>query len=223
MTRLIDLIEWKRISIPSGAATGRVNLTIGSVGEGHPLALVTAGIHGDEGPWSAWAMNKMLRSVIREELRGALRIVPVANPLAMEADARCSPLDDLDLNRAFPGRVDGSHTECLAAALTQHALENVDVVIDLHGGGSWCVNAFAFQFKGSEQLARAFQPPFLVKGHERSTTLTGFASSTGARVTAVEIGGRSQFEHEWTKRLANGLRKSPWSSWYYNTRYSRSM
>jgi len=178
------------------------------VGEGSPEALVTAGIHGDEGPWGAWAIHKMMEGSNLDELRGTLRIVPVANPLAMEADARCSPLDDLDLNRAFPGKSGGSHTERLAAALTGHALGDADSVIDLHGGGSWCVNSFAFQFPGSEGLAQAFQPPILVDATLRDSTLTGYARSRGARVTAVEMGGRCGDEEEWAARIARGLRRA---------------
>jgi predicted deacylase len=178
------------------------------VGEGSPEALVTAGIHGDEGPWGAWAIHKMLEGATLDELQGTLRIVPVVNPLAMEADARCSPLDDLDLNRVFPGNPRGSHTEWLADALTRHALGDVESVIDLHGGGSWCVNSFAFQFPGSEAMARAFQPPILVDATLRDSTLTGYARSRGARVTAVEMGGSCRDEEEWSARIARGLRRA---------------
>jgi predicted deacylase len=208
MTRLVESIAWRHVPISAGAAVGRVELAIGEVGEGHPRALVTAGIHGDEGPWSAWAIHKTLWSVDLEELQGSLRVVPVANPLAMEADARCSPLDGLDLNRAFPGKPDGSHTERLATALTRQALEDIDVVIDLHGGGSWCVNAFAFQFPGGEPIARAFRPPFLVEAPERINTLTGYARILGARVAAVEMGGRSSREDVWAERISKGLRRA---------------
>jgi predicted deacylase len=208
MTRLVKSIAWRHVPIHAGETVGPVELAIGEVGEGHPRALVTAGIHGDEGPWSAWAIHKTLGNENLEKLRGSLRIVPVANPLAMEVDARCSPLDGLDLNRAFPGKPDGSHTERLAAALTRHALEDVDVVIDLHGGGSWCVNAFAFQFPGGEPLARAFRPPFLVEAPERRNTLTGYARTLGADVAAVEMGGRSSREEAWAKRISKGLRRA---------------
>lgn len=208
MTRLVESIAWRHVPIPNGETVGRVELAIGEVGEGHPRALVTAGIHGDEGPWSAWAIHKTLGNADLEELQGSLRFVPVANPLAMEADARCSPLDGLDLNRAFPGKPDGSHTERLAAALTRHALEKVDVVIDLHGGGSWCVNAFAFQFPGGEPLARAFRPPFLVEAPERRNTLTGYARILEAKVAAVEMGGRSSREEAWAERISKGLRRA---------------
>ena len=61
--------------------------------------------------------------------------------------------DTLDLNRVFPGDRGGSHTERLAAALTTHAIDGAEIVIDLHGGGSWCVNAFVFQFPGGEALS----------------------------------------------------------------------
>ena len=208
MTGLSNSVSWKHYPIPAGLAGGQINLAVGEMGEGYPEVLVTAGIHGDEGPWGAWAIHKMLESATLDELRGTLRIVPVANPLAMEADARCSPLDDMDLNRAFPGKSGGSHTERLAAALTRHALGDAESVIDLHGGGSWCVNSFAFQFPDGEALARAFQPPILVDATLRDSTLTGYARSRGARVTAVEMGGRCGDEEEWAARIAGGLRRA---------------
>jgi predicted deacylase len=143
-----------------------------------------------------------------EQLLGTLRIVPTANPLAMEADARNAPLDTLDLNRVFPGSATGSHTERLAAALVEHAVSGANVVIDLHGGGSWCVNAFAFAFEGGEALSQAFNPPFLITGPDRTITLTGYARSQGAAVAAVEMGGKSELEDSWADRIALGLRRA---------------
>jgi predicted deacylase len=206
MAALIDRIKWEYIPIPAGAAVGTVRLGIGSVGRGHPIGLITAGVHGDEGPWGGWAIRKLLTDTQEEELIGSLRVVPVANPLAMQADARNAPLDTLDLNRVFPGDRGGSHTERLAAELTTHTIDGAEVVIDLHGGGSWCVNAFVFQFPGGEALSRAFPAPFVVSGHDRSVTLTGYARTQGAMVAAVEMGGRSEFEETWAQRIASGLR-----------------
>ena len=208
MTKLSNAVSWKRYPIPAGTAGGKIDLAVGEVGEGSPETLVTAGIHGDEGPWGAWAIRKMLEDATLDELQGTIRIVPVTNPLAMEADARCSPLDDLDLNRAFPGNPDGSHTERLADAITRHALGDTDSVIDLHGGGSWCVNSFGFQFPGGEDLAQAFQPPIIVDGRLRDLTLTNYARSKGARVTAIEMGGRCIDEEGWADRISRGLRRA---------------
>lgn len=208
MTNLINAVHWRRIPLPGDAAVGKLDLVIGEVGQGKPVGLVAAGVHGDEGPWGAWAIHKLLQTTPLDDLKGTLRVVPVANPLAMAADARNAPLDVLDLNRVFPGSASGSHTERLAALLVEHALPNVDVAIDLHGGGSWCVNAFVFQFPGGEALSRAFDAPFLVNGPERSVTLTGCARSQGAVATAVEMGGRSEHEERWAERIARGLRRA---------------
>jgi hypothetical protein len=208
MAALIDRMSWEYIPIPAGAVVGTVRLGIGYVGSGHPIGLITAGVHGDEGPWGAWAIRKLLMDTQEEELLGSLRVVPTANPLAMQADARNAPLDTLDLNRVFPGDPLGSHTERLAAMLVVHAIDGAEIVIDLHGGGSWCVNAFVFQFAGGETLSRAFPAPFVVSGPDRSATLTGYARSQGATVTAVEMGGRSEFEEQWAQKIALGLRSA---------------
>lgn len=208
MNSLVEAIVWKHIPVPAGAAVGQVNLTIGQVGSSQPVALVTAGVHGDEGPWGAWAIRKLLETTPLNDLAGMLRIVPVANPLAMEADSRNAPLDMLDLNRVFPGNPNGSHTERLAAALVEYAVAGADVVIDLHGGGSWCVNAFVFQMPGGEALSWSFDAPFVVAAPERAVTLTGYAASQGAAVAAVEMGGRSEVEEHWADRIAAGLRRA---------------
>jgi len=206
--RLINGVEWERVSVPAGASAGEVDIAIGRVGRGRPIGLVIAGIHGDEGPWGAWAIRKLLETSMIGELKGSLRIVPVANPLAMEADARNSPLDALDLNRSFPGRREGSHTERLAAALTESVVEGADVVLDLHGGGSWCVNAFSFSFPGGEEISRSLGAPFMVRGVERDNTLTGYARKLGATVAALEMGGRSEVEEHWADRIATGIRRA---------------
>lgn len=181
---------------------------VGMAGDGRPRALITAGIHGDEGPWGAWAIHRLLADLTPEDLLGGLRVIPAANPLAMEADLRNAPVDQLDLNRAFPGSASGSYTERVAAAIVMHGLPDVDVVIDLHGGGSWCVNAFAFEAAGGEALTAAFDPPFIVRAPERAVTLTGYARTLGAAVVGVEMGGRSAHEATWAAHLAQGLRRA---------------
>ncbi|MDP2856853.1 MAG: M14 family metallopeptidase [Bacillota bacterium] len=234
---LREALRWKSVLVGCGAAHGTVALQLGSAGKAHPHVLITAGIHGDEGPWGALAIAMLLESVPSRDLLGSVTVVPACNPLAMEADARCAPLDSLDLNRVFPGDPGGSHTQRLAGALVEHAVAGADVVVDLHGGGSWCVNAFAFSFPGCEDLAEAVGAPFLVtRESSRSVShpsrhlgsrsragsagsaggagagragmpLSDYALSRGARVVAIEIGGRCPAENEWASRVAAGMRR----------------
>ena len=198
-------MRWRGLGIGATSAWGETELQLGEYGEGGPGILIAAGVHGDEGPWGAWAIHKLLRGLEADDLRGFIRVLPLANPLAMQADKRNAPVDQLDLNRSFPGDRDGSYTERLAHILATQALDGIDTVIDLHGGGSWCVNAFVFEMEGGRELSLCFPAPFMVKAPARDVSLTGYALSQGKTVAAVEMGGRSQFEGEWAGKIAEGL------------------
>lgn len=202
---IFDALNWKRADLPGGAAHATVPLHYADIGHEGPRVTITCGIHGDEGPWSALAVEQALRRT-RDDLHGRLRIVLATNPTAVEDDARTSPFDRLDLNRSFPGNASGSHTERLAEALS-NLLEDGETLVDLHGGGSWCVNAFAFRFPGSEALADAVGAPFVVDMALRGGNLAGHAAERGCRVVAIEMGGRSVDELLWRDRLASGLER----------------
>ena len=49
MKTLRDITRWRAVAIGGDAASDYA-LQIGEAGAGGPLALITAGIHGDEGP-----------------------------------------------------------------------------------------------------------------------------------------------------------------------------
>lgn len=208
MKTLASLINWKKYPVPVTSAFGTVDIQIGEAGSDGPTVLITAGLHGDEGPWGALAIHTMLQDTPADELSGRLRIVPVANPLAMQADLRNAPVDQLDLNRAFPGSATGSYTERVAHVIAENALTDVDYVIDLHGGGSWCVNSFVFEMEGGEVLAQSFDAPFVAKAPDRAVTLTGYARTQGIIGTGIEMGGRSQYEQDWAARITGGLKRA---------------
>src|SRR5256885_648394 len=95
---LKDAVVWEEHAVPTTAAYGSLKVRIGRVGSGSPTGLLTASVHGDEGPWGTRAIAKLLETTPLSDLKGSLRIVPVTNPMAMEADKRNSFLDELDLN-----------------------------------------------------------------------------------------------------------------------------
>lgn len=205
---LKDALVWSEYSVPTTAAYGDVRVKVGRVGTGKPVGLLTASVHGDEGPWGARAITKLLETTPLSELKGSLRVVPVAHPLAMEADSRYTALDVLDLNSSFPGNPNGTHTQRLAAVLAEHAVDGADVVLDVHGGGSWCVNCFVYRFEGGHDLADWMGAPFVINGPDRLTSLTGYARSKGAKGIWIEMGGRGTQEEIWADRIATGLRRA---------------
>jgi uncharacterized protein len=203
---LARAIEWKTYEVAAGLASGHVPVRIGTAGSGGPVGVLTASVHGDEGPWSTIAINRMLSRADVSELTGTLRVVPVAHPLATEADARQTELDLLDLNNSFPGDKNGTHTQRLASLLAEKVLDGSNVVLDVHGGGSWNINCFTYRFPGSHELADWIRTPLICDGPDRPTSLTGYARGQGATAVWIEMGGRGEWEDERIERVAKGLR-----------------
>jgi predicted deacylase len=203
---LADAIDWTTYEVAAGLASGTVPVRIGTAGTGGPVGVLTASVHGDEGPWSTIAINRMLGRAQASELIGTLRVVPVAHPLATEADARQTELDLLDLNNSFPGDENGTHTQRLARLLAEKVLDGSNVVLDVHGGGSWNINCFTYRFPGSHELADWIRTPLICDGPDRPTSLTGYARGQGATAVWIEMGGRGEFEDERIEAVAKGLR-----------------
>ncbi len=205
MAGIFERMRWRGFPIGVTSAFGTSELLLGEFGGGEPGLLITAGLHGDEGPWGGWAIRKMLERIETADVRGFIRVVPMTNPLAMQVDKRNAPVDQLDMNRVFPGNPAGSYSERVAHVLATEALKGIDYVIDLHGGGSWCVNDFVFEMEGGRELSISFPVSFVVKREADSDSLSGYAKSLGMTVAAVELGGRSQFEAAGADKIADGL------------------
>lgn len=209
MSTIYESLKWNEVPVTAHAAARYIPLHYGEAGTGGTRATLIAGTHGDEGPWSALAI-KMLCQHPFATLRGRLRVIFTANALAAEVERRNSWIDSpnpIDLDGVFPGNQAGSHTDRLAAAIAP-LIADSDVVIDLHGGGTWCINAFVKRFEGSEQLAADLGAPFVSNAPNKPGGLTTYARSLGIKVANVEVGGRSSKEMYWTERNAKGLERA---------------
>jgi len=206
---LLDRITWSSYPIPATVAAPTVGVSVGRVGDASPVGLLVAGQHGDEGPWGTRAIMRFLESTPSDALLGSLRVVPAANPLAYEENSRTAHIDGDDVNMEFPGDALGKHTSRLAAVLRHQAVDGADVVLDVHGGGSWSVNCFVYRFAGSHEVAAAIGAPFVRDGPERGTTsLTGYALSRGAKAAWIEVGGAGAEEERWAGAVADGIARA---------------
>ena len=99
-----------------------------------PTVIFTGGNHGDEyeGPIALWWLSNELKS---KDIRGRVIIVPAMNYPAFKAGKRTSSIDGGNMNRAFPGRPDGTITEIIADYFNRVLLPMADYVVDLHSGG----------------------------------------------------------------------------------------
>lgn len=206
---IYDSLQWNELRVTAHAASQHIPLKYGEAGAGGTRATLIAGTHGDEGPWSALAI-KMFCQQPAAKLKGRLRVIFTANALAAEVERRNSWIDSpnsVDLDGVFPGNKDGSHTDRLAAHLAP-LIADSDVVIDLHGGGTWCINAFVKRFEGSEQLAEDLGAPFISNAPNKPGGLTTYARSLGIKVANVEVGGRSGKEMYWVDQNVKGLTRA---------------
>lgn len=209
MTTIYESLTWNEVKVTAHAAGQYIPLKYGEAGTGGTRVTLIAGTHGDEGPWSALAIRLLCEQPIAS-LKGRLRVILTANALAAEVERRNSWIDSpnpVDLDSVFPGNSEGSHTERLAAHITP-LLADSDVIIDLHGGGTWCINAFVKRFEGSEQLAADLGAPFISNAPNKPGGLTTYARSLGIKVVNVEVGGRSGKEMYWTDRNVRGLERA---------------
>lgn len=121
-----------RRTIAAGDVTLHVEELRGAA-EG-PTVTLLGGVHGDE-PEGVLAVRRVLGRLRTVELRGTLRAVAVANPLAHAADARESPQDGGNLARLFPGATDRGPTAAIAHALATELIAGSDLLVDLHSAG----------------------------------------------------------------------------------------
>src|SRR5438094_2679649 len=102
-----NLAGWANILIP---------ITVVKSGAG-PTLLALGGNHEDEyeGPV---ALMKLARALQPEQVTGRVIIIPALNLPAVLAGTRLSPIDGVNLNRAFPGKYNDSVTWLIAHFLT---------------------------------------------------------------------------------------------------------
>jgi len=118
------------------SAYGTIALPVAVIknGEG-PTVLLMAGNHGDEYEGQI-VLCKLIRALAPEEVRGRVIVLPAANLPAAIDGARVSPIDQGNLNRAFPGDPEGGPTSAIAHYIDSVLYPMADFCHDLHSGGS---------------------------------------------------------------------------------------
>jgi len=183
-------------------------------GEG-PTAVLFGGNHGDEyeGPVT---LMKLARSLTAEDLQGRLIIIPMLNRPAVVAGTRLSPLDGVNMNRAFPGEADDSITGMIAHYVSSTLLPLADLVVDIHSGGSSMhflpsVNMHQVDDPGQMEkmlsAGRAWGAPyvFIYRDVAGSGLLPTLAEQMGKVTLGTEIGSKAQYGVETLQIASRGV------------------
>lgn len=159
------------------------------------ISIVT-GIHGDEleGQYVCFELQQRINKE-KEKLTGIIDIYPAINPLGIDSITRGIPAFDLDMNRLFPGNIDGNMTEYLAAGIIED-ISGSDCVVDIHASNIYLTEIPQIRINELHEdtlvpMAMEANVDFIWV-HGASTVLEStFAyslNSTGTPVLVVEMG-----------------------------------
>jgi predicted deacylase len=182
-----------------------------------PTWLLTGANHGDEyeGPL---ALMALARNLPLEKLNGRIIIVPGLNMPAYRAGTRVSPIDQVNLNRAFPGDRDGTPTMILAHYVETVLMPLADYAMDFHSGGS-SLDYLPSLFRAAnpsppakgqlpvDDLVAAFGAPRVVTGGMTidPRVITSAARRSGVTFLFGEFGGAARVDRDGLAIVKNGI------------------
>jgi predicted deacylase len=138
---------------------------------GEPAATaVFGGTHGNE--WEGQiAVKRLCADLNPSDLAGLVILIPQLSESACRANRRISPLDGVNMNRAFPGDSRGTISSRIAHFVKTQVFPRVSVVADLHSGGleggfALCTSLHPVpdraQRKEMVEVASLFDTPFVL-------------------------------------------------------------
>jgi predicted deacylase len=208
------------IEVPAGsdAATSIPVAVFHGAKPGPTLALVS-GAHGTEYA-SIIALEKLIGLLNPAEISGTVIVVPLVNIPSFERKVpHLNPVDGKNMNRMYPGKMDGTQTDRASYLITKQVVEQCDHMIDLHGGdideslrqySYWTKTGNEQQDRVSREMVLAFGLDHIIistdrpKDPQASRYLENTATTRGKPSITVEAGHAGTVEAEDVGALVNG-------------------
>ena len=181
--------------------------------EGMKRISIVTGIHGDEleGQYVCYELQRRIAKD-SDKLAGIVDIYPAMNPLGIDSITRGIPAFDLDMNRLFPGNIEGNMTEYLAAGIMEDVAGS-DCVLDIHASNIYLTEIPQIRINEMHEkilvpLAEKSNVDFIWV-HGASTVLEStFAHSLntiGTPVLVVEMGVGMRLTKTYGDQLIDGI------------------
>jgi len=187
-----------------------------------PTLCISGGVHGCEYS-SIEAVVRTLRQTDPPKLSGKLLIVPVLNMAGFDARGPqggmstpfLNPIDNLNLNRIFPGNPDGTMSYQIAAAFMTQVVAKADYYVDCHGGdlneelSSYVIVAQTGDGEkdriAKEVLARSFDCEFMAISGGGGGSIESASKMYGKPAIVVEAGGYGRLEEDAVQFIVKGI------------------
>jgi uncharacterized protein len=162
-----------------------------------PVVMLLAGMHGDEINGIEIIRKLITDATLSGIKRGSIIAIPVINIISFVYGTRTLP-DGRDLNRCFPGTLNGSLGSRIAHDLMREIIPQIDFGVDFHTGGASKSNfpqiRCCFKTSRNLDLANFFEPPFILNSGLREKTLRKEATAVGKTILVYEGGESSRFD-----------------------------
>lgn len=184
-----------------------------------PVLALVAGAHGTEYA-SIIALERLITTLDAAQLSGTVIIVPLLNvPSFTKVVPHLNPVDGKNMNRMYPGRMDGTQTDRASYIITKQVVEPSAHLIDFHGGdideslrpySYWTKTGRAAQDAASLGMALAFGLDHIIISTDRPTDpaasryLENTATTRGKPSITVEAGHAGTVESDDVAALVNG-------------------
>ena len=174
------------------------------------------GTHGNEYEGQV-AVKRLAHDLDPAGMSGRVVLMPQLSESACAANRRESPLDGVNMNRAFPGNRRGTISYRIADFVKRHVFPRVRVVLDIHSGGREGVFPVCTSFhpipdprQAAEirQVAGLFDPPFVLiySSQMASGLLTDEAEAEGKITVGGEFGAGESVSRAGTLHACEGVR-----------------
>jgi predicted deacylase len=175
---------------------------------------VFGGTHGNEYEGQI-AVKRLCQDLDAATMSGLAILMPQLSESACRAGTRVSPLDGVNMNRAFPGDPRGTVSYRISHFVKTKVFPRVRVVIDMHSGGREAVFPLCTsfhrlpdprQFAEMAHAAKLFDTPFLfVYSRQMSSgLLTDEAEDEGKIAIGGEFGSGEAVSPEGTLHAFEG-------------------
>ncbi len=189
------------LPVISGKDSTVIPVTVFHGAKKGPVLGITAGVHGLEYA-PIMAAQQLSKHLDPANMSGTVILVHMANvPAFLHRSLMVNPVDGKNLNRVFPGILDGTLTEHIAHIISNEVIAKSDYFIDVHAGdANNDLRPYAGYYnyfdmpevsEKARQMAKALGFDFIVQfGNEQSLTEEAIYCSreaTKRNIPAVDI------------------------------------
>jgi len=199
-----------------GSSLIPITVINGSKGPAEKNVVAFGGTHGNEYEGQV-SVKRLCQDLDPAMMRGRVILIPQLSQSACVANRRVSPLDGVNMNRAFPGNPRGTISYRISNFVKTLIFPQVHAVIDIHSGGNEAIYPLCASFhpiadpqQRAEiaQVARLFDTPFIMlySSQLHSGLLTDEAEAMGKITIGGEFGYAESTNRKGTLHAYEGIK-----------------